>query len=235
TFESVSFKPLLIRPMDFALGESNLLIYDAIHSTDTLVCETTGRQRIMLGYAITFIISIFVSTLLTWFVRNVAGRYGLLQAPISSRHVHIRPIPRLGGVAIFATFILVYGMYSAASAHGLTRPAGNGDLLKIVLLSTCMFLVGVADDFLGMTAWSKLIVQISAGLGLFYSGIRFNFCYTHIAGSWTNVVCLIATFLWVLLICNAINLIDGLDGLAAGAALFSMVTIFTLALGNRPG
>lgn len=187
----------------------------------------------MLQYLTGFLLSILASTLLTWCVRNVARRRGIVRAPESGRHIHTGSIPRLGGVAVFLTFTLLLLAYSFLAAKGWVPGSTSGQLLRIVALGAVLFAVGLIDDLVGLRAWTKLAVQIAGAVGLYFSGIRFNFCGTHVAGSSTWIICLGLTITWVVLICNAINLIDGLDGLAAGAALFSMVTIFTLALGNR--
>jgi UDP-GlcNAc:undecaprenyl-phosphate GlcNAc-1-phosphate transferase len=157
-----------------------------------------------------------------------------MRAPESGRHIHTSPVPRLGGVAVFLTFGLLLLLYSYVAAKGWVFSASLGEMVKIVVIGSALFVVGLMDDLFGLKAWPKLAVQVGGAIALYFSGIRFNFCGTHLAGSWTWLICLGLTVTWVVLICNAINLIDGLDGLAAGAALFSMVTIFTLALGSRP-
>jgi len=187
----------------------------------------------MLRYLTGFLLSILASTLLTWCVRNIARRRGMVRAPDSGRHIHAGPIPRLGGVAVFLTFTLLLLACSFLAAKGWVSGVSSGQLLRIVAIGAALFAVGLIDDLYGLRAWPKLAVQVAGGVGLYYSDIRFNFCGTHLAGSSTWLICLALTVTWVVLICNAINLIDGLDGLAAGAALFSMVTIFTLALGSR--
>jgi UDP-GlcNAc:undecaprenyl-phosphate/decaprenyl-phosphate GlcNAc-1-phosphate transferase len=187
----------------------------------------------MLQYLTGFLLSILASTLLTWCVRNIARRRGMVRAPESGRHIHTGPIPRLGGVAVFLTFTLLLLACSFLSPKAWLPDGSSGQLLRIAAIGAALFAVGLIDDLYGLLAWPKLAVQIAAAVGLYYSGIRFNFCGTHFAGSYTWLICLGLTVTWVVLICNAINLIDGLDGLAAGAALFSMVTIFSLALGNR--
>ena len=158
----------------------------------------------------------------------------MVRAPESQRHIHTGSIPRLGGVAVFSTFALLLGVYAYLVEKGWVAGNSSGQLLRIVALGAGLFAIGLIDDLIGLRAWPKLAAQIAGAIGLYSCGIRFNFCGTHVAGSYTWLICLALTVIWVVLICNAINLIDGLDGLAAGAALFSMVTVFTLALGNRP-
>lgn len=189
----------------------------------------------MVAYAASLFVSAVTSTLLTWGVRNFSRRHGLAKPAHSSRHIHKVPIPRLGGIAIFMTFSVLFLLYSLFGANGWVTSPLNGDVEKILLIGTALFLVGLADDLVGVPALTKLLVEIAGGVALYLSGIGFEFGSSHVAGSFTWFICLLATIGWVVLICNAINLIDGIDGLAAGAALFSMATIFAVALGARPG
>ena len=94
-----------------------------------------------------------------------------------------------------------------------------------------LFLVGLVDDLRGLRAIVKLFAQIAGGTALYFAGFRFV-CFRPFAESSyvSAAFCFVMTVGCVVLVCNSINLIDGLDGLAAGAALFSMVTIFTFAL-----
>lgn len=184
-------------------------------------------------YFASFLASILVSACLTWWVRNLAQRLGLVKLPDSSRHIHSTPIPRLGGFAVFTSFLALFVAYLFAARHGWGFAPHNSDVIRIVIIATAFFLVGLVDDLISVTPWMKLAVEIGGGVALYLCGIHFGFCSAHLGGHGSEAICLGLTVLWVVLICNAINLIDGLDGLAAGAALFSMVTIFTLAAGGQ--
>ena len=174
---------------------------------------------------------IILATLLTWLIRHVANRYGLSYAPSSSRHLHTSPIPRLGGVAIFFTFLVLYAIYRFAGSRGWPAQPLNSDVFKVLLPASGLFLVGLFDDLRGLTAKVKLLAQLAGGCCLFYSGLHFISFHWYGAPAIVNSgISLLTTVFWVVLVCNAINLIDGLDGLASGAALFSMATIFTVAL-----
>jgi UDP-GlcNAc:undecaprenyl-phosphate GlcNAc-1-phosphate transferase len=178
-----------------------------------------------------------VAALLTWLVRHVANRYGLAFGPSSARHLHVSPIPRLGGVAIVVTFFILYCIYYFAGVYGWVARPLNSDVLKVVLPAAGLFFVGLIDDLRGLTARVKLLAQVTGGLFLYYSGLHFACFHSTGSSAWINsAICMLTTVFWVVLVCNAINLIDGLDGLASGAALFSMVTIFTVAMvEGRPG
>jgi UDP-GlcNAc:undecaprenyl-phosphate/decaprenyl-phosphate GlcNAc-1-phosphate transferase len=188
-------------------------------------------MKLMAVFVVFLCSGIIVATLLTWLVRHVANRYGLSFAPSSSRHLHSSPIPRLGGVAIFFTFLVLYAIYRFAGSRGWIAQPLNSDVFKVMVPAIGLFLVGLFDDLRGLTAKVKLLAQIAGGCCLFYSGLHFISFHWHGAPASVNSgISLLTTVFWVVLVCNAINLIDGLDGLASGAALFSMATIFTVAL-----
>lgn len=189
----------------------------------------------MLQYLAGFLVSVAVSALLTWLVRDVASRFGLAKPPESSRHIHSTPIPRLGGFAVFVAFASLFFLYLFFADHKWGAAPTDNEIVRIVLIGGVFFLVGLVDDLITVKPWLKLLVEVAGAVGLYLSGIHLGFCSSYGGAHWAGAICLSLTVFWVVLICNAINLIDGLDGLAAGAALFSMVTIFTLAVGSRPG
>ncbi len=185
----------------------------------------------MFLYFIILVGSALAAAGLTKLVRDVAVRCGLAVGPSSSRHIHQRPIPRLGGVAIFLTFLAGCAAYYLGRRFGLVHAFKNTPVLHMALPAACLFLVGLIDDLKGVNAKLKLTAQIAGGAWLYATGLRFV-CIHPSTGSSPLVTafCLALTVLWVVVVCNAINLIDGLDGLAAGATLFSMATLFTFAL-----
>jgi len=153
---------------------------------------------------------------LTWAVRELAIRYGWTSAPSSSRHIHKRPIPRLGGIAIFCVFLFAWG---AHPTH-LNLPA------SVIAVAALMFGVGLFDDLFGLRAIIKLAFQIICGSALFVLGLPLSehsvLLWGHEVG---DLVWFCATVAWVVLISNAVNLIDGLDGLAGGSVLFSTAAL----------
>lgn len=180
-----------------------------------------------------FAVSLFASFSLTKFVRDFATVRGWVAAPGSGRHLHSRPLPRLGGVAIFLAFLasvfvsLVAGKLYPGWQVGFSAKAG----LMILAPGTLVFLLGVYDDLRSLGPPIKFAVQAIAAVMLFAGGLRINnlpvLFGTH-QFSW--FISLALTTLWVLAVTNAFNLIDGLDGLAAGSALFSTLVVFVVAL-----
>jgi len=177
--------------------------------------------------------SLFLSFILTLYVRNAARARGWVSAPSSERHLHRAPLPRLGGVAIFLAFLLSLG---AAVAIASLRPdlyfgLSTRVLTTILVPGFLIFLLGLYDDIRSVSPTFKFAVQAAAGAMLWLGGLRILeipvlFGSYHLP--W--FVGLSLTIVWVLGITNAFNLIDGLDGLAAGSALFSTLVVFVVAL-----
>jgi len=155
--------------------------------------------------------------------------------PVSDRHVHSRALPRLGGVAIFFAFLS--GLV-IASVLGWFDPGIGGQfsfqtLMSLLLPGTMVFVLGLYDDIYGATAYIKFAVQALAACVLFAFGLQvfdlpILFHGQHHLFPW--FVSLPLTIIWVLAITNAFNLIDGLDGLAAGSAFFSTLVVFVVSL-----
>jgi UDP-GlcNAc:undecaprenyl-phosphate/decaprenyl-phosphate GlcNAc-1-phosphate transferase len=178
------------------------------------------------------VFSISISAFFTWGIREIARRRGFAAAPFAAHHGHKNPTPRIGGIAIFCTFLLVYGLYLFTGVFGVWHRPTNSDVLRVLAPGAMLCLVGLVDDLRGLRAWTKLAFQVLGGAALYVGGIRF--CYeSHALSAWqNNAACFAVTIFWVVLVCNAINLIDGLDGLAAGSVLFSLVTTFTVAIAS---
>jgi UDP-GlcNAc:undecaprenyl-phosphate/decaprenyl-phosphate GlcNAc-1-phosphate transferase len=184
-------------------------------------------------YLALLVLSAALAAGLTKFVRDHANRMGLAFAPTSARHVHAVPVPRLGGVAIFFTFLIISLLYWFANKLGFIHAARSFSLLYVFIPAIGLFGVGLLDDLRGVSAGLKLATQVVGGSILYFSGVRLACQHSVFHNQMlSGVFCFTLTIGCVVLICNAINLIDGLDGLAAGSALFSMVTIFTFALVN---
>src|SRR6185312_8485861 len=162
----------------------------------------------------------------TQYVRDTAVRRGWARARDSRHHTHTGPVPRLGGVGIFTGFCLSLGMLVVGYHIIGHNPVYITDILrKFGPPAILIFLLGLADDIYDVPAWVKFAVQISAALIMFFEGMRVN---PHVFGGhqFGTAASLVFTVLWVVGITNAFNLIDGLDGLAAGSALFSTMAVF---------
>ena len=173
-----------------------------------------------------------LSFVLTKVVRDIAVRKGWLSTPASQRHLHNEALPRLGGVAIVFSFLIATATALFADKFVMhSRSLSLTPLATILPPAILIFLLGIYDDRRNASPFLKFSVQAVAGAMLFAGGLRILtlpvLFGTH-RFSWVTGLAL--TILWVIAITNAFNLIDGLDGLAAGSALFSTLVVFVVAL-----
>jgi UDP-GlcNAc:undecaprenyl-phosphate GlcNAc-1-phosphate transferase len=173
----------------------------------------------------------FLATLaLTPAVRSLARRQGLLDHP-NKRKVHDVALPRLGGVAIAIGFYAgLAGAWLVASQS--TSPVRATDLFVAVLLGAALVVgIGLVDDLFGMRARAKLLAQIAAAIVVVLLGLSID----HLDGPWGSfelgIWSPLITVGWFILVMNAINLIDGLDGLAAGVGLVGIGAFALIASG----
>jgi UDP-GlcNAc:undecaprenyl-phosphate GlcNAc-1-phosphate transferase len=134
-------------------------------------------------------------------VRRIALRLGIIDRP-STRKAHPTPVPLLGGVAIYAAVVSALLVY-------YDREKIVFQVLGILLSATGVALCGVLDDHKGLRVPAKLLVQLSAALILFTSGVQVSLPLS----GWLNLG---LTVFWVIGITNAFNLIDNTDGLCGG-------------------
>ena len=179
-----------------------------------------------------FVASCVAAIVLTRRVRDMAIAKDIVTRPELDRHVHTQPIPRLGGVAVYLSVMLVLLFsFSLSRLLGSAYPFSTREMVGLLGPASIIFLLGLYDDLRGANAYLKFSVQgIAAGL-LYFAGYgveRFDlFSRSHALGITLGLP---ITIFWVLLVTNAFNLIDGLDGLAAGSAFFSTMVMFMISL-----
>jgi UDP-GlcNAc:undecaprenyl-phosphate/decaprenyl-phosphate GlcNAc-1-phosphate transferase len=187
----------------------------------------------MFTYLILFLIALALSLALTPLVGRQAVAWGAVDLPDNRRRIHQKATPRLGGVAIFLAFALTLGVVPLlATSVGEHFAARWPAVAATVLPAALVFLFGVYDDFREARVALKLLVQTVAAAALYYSGYGIHNLSLPFGGNWEMPLYLSfpATWLWVVGLTNAFNLIDGMDGLAAGASGFAMLSIFLAAL-----
>ena len=180
----------------------------------------------MASYLLVFAVAFAVTVVLTPVVRRVAIRVGAVVAP-DERRVHTRATATLGGGAMLAGFLVAMlvawqsGRFDAVF-EGSTQPLG------VVIAAVIIFVVGVIDDFREVSAPAKIAGMVLAGSVLSVAGVTILFFRIPFA----DLVVLspdlsaLLTVLWVVGMANAVNLIDGLDGLAAGLVAIAAGTFF---------
>jgi UDP-GlcNAc:undecaprenyl-phosphate GlcNAc-1-phosphate transferase len=182
--------------------------------------------------AVAFIIAIICGTILTPIVRRLAHQFGALDHALSSRKIHGRPVPRLGGIAIVVAFYApLVGLLIWHSEVGKMFVAERSHVVGLFVGGFIIALLGVYDDLRGAMAKQKFLVQFSIA-GLMYAlGYRIealaNPFGTELYLGWASLP---FTLFWIVGVINAMNLIDGLDGLAGGVALVAVLTTFLISL-----
>ncbi|MGB9073530.1 MAG: MraY family glycosyltransferase [Terriglobales bacterium] len=183
-----------------------------------------------------FAVSLVLSFVATRQVRDLATRRGWVSFPRDSRQVHETPLPRLGGVSIFLAFTVSLSLWLGLGFlyPRLLEGLAPATLLRIYLPACLIFGLGIYDDLRGAGPYLKFAVQALAAAWLFLGGMRIlDLPLLFGAHRFPWFVGLPLTVLWVMAITNAFNLIDGLDGLAAGSALFSTLVVFVVSLVNQ--
>jgi UDP-GlcNAc:undecaprenyl-phosphate GlcNAc-1-phosphate transferase len=176
------------------------------------------------SYLVVAAVAAVASYVCTPLVRTVVVRLGGLDVPID-RKVHRTPTPTYGGIAIYAGFAAAF----AAAAIGPLRDTFRfSDALGILLGGLVVLALGVADDHRDLSPPAKLAGQIFAGGILYLSGVQMSFFWLPGIGSISISpdISAILTILWVILLTNAVNFIDGLDGLAAGLTAIAAAALY---------
>jgi UDP-GlcNAc:undecaprenyl-phosphate/decaprenyl-phosphate GlcNAc-1-phosphate transferase len=183
------------------------------------------------SYLLSFVTALFASLFVIRIVREWAIRNGWVDKPDGKRKLHSHPIPRIGGIGLYLA--LIGGMVPivflhTAVAEYMFRHAR--DLGFILALAGLMMLVGLWDDLQNVSPWKKFAVQSLVALLCWMAGFRILQVWAgdHIHLWW--LLSLPLTILWIVGITNAFNLIDGMDGLAAGAAMFATLAMLMVSV-----
>ncbi|MBI6874032.1 MraY family glycosyltransferase [Clostridium aciditolerans] len=176
------------------------------------------------------LVSIIISAMLTPVIKKFAVKIKVIDIPKDNRRVHKKPIPLLGGLAIYFSFVLTLVLKTGKLSESE---------MGILIGATIIALGGFLDDKFEIRPWQKLLFQITAALVLTIYGVKIVYITNPISSAELSMsiglFSIPLTIIWVVGITNALNLIDGLDGLAAGVAFISAVTIFIIAFLNGRG
>lgn len=166
-----------------------------------------------------FLLSLF----LTPIVRNIFYRLGVVDVPDEGRKLHDRPIPRVGGIAIALAYTLAFGLLLVTKLQAGKIIWGAWPLIwKLFPAAGLMFVTGLLDDLVRLKPWHKLLGQGAAATVAYFAGIQvLGVSGAHFGSWWWSFP---ATLVWLVACSNAVNLLDGVDGLAAGIALVATAT-----------
>ena len=182
--------------------------------------------QVVLSVLAAFFLSGIISFLLTPPVKKLAYRIGAIDVPKDGRRMHKRPTPRLGGLAIFGGFLI------AAVLTGQLTP----QRLWILAGAAVIVVLGIFDDRNALSAKFKFVIQIlAAAIPVIFGDLRIAMFTNPFLFSdslyWNlGALSIPITILWIVAITNAVNLIDGLDGLAVGVSSIASMTMLAVAL-----
>jgi UDP-GlcNAc:undecaprenyl-phosphate/decaprenyl-phosphate GlcNAc-1-phosphate transferase len=178
-------------------------------------------------YIIIFAVAAVTTWVVTFAVRALAKRQSLIVVP-DDRRVHERPTPTGGGAGMYLGMLVAIAVASQLPAFAPVF-RGSSAPLGVVLAATVIFAVGMADDVREMSPPAKLAGQILAGTVLYFFGVNMLFFHVPLAQTtlWlSGNLSVLATVLWVAVMANSVNFIDGLDGLAAGVVAIAAGSFF---------
>jgi len=179
-------------------------------------------------YLAVFLGALLCSVLLTPLMRRIALRLNIVDSPSESRKVHRAPVPYLGGIPFYVSFIaLAFALHIYSPEHSIPN------IVPIAIVGTVILLIGVYDDIYTLSSGKKLLIELPLIAGLFFWGVRATQISHPLGGSvevgWLAIV---ITTLWIVGVMNAVNFSDGLDGLAAGLVFICAAAIFAIAFKN---
>lgn len=185
-----------------------------------------AEYKVILKVLAVFALAGVIAYALTPFVKRFAHKIGAIDVPKDSRRMHKKPIPRLGGLAIFLAFLcamLVFGDI-------------DRQMLCILFGASAIVILGIFDDVMALGAKLKFVVQIgAAAIPVCFGGLRIDM-FSNLNPFSENpyfslgIFAIPMTILWIVAITNAVNLIDGLDGLAVGVSSIASLTMLAVGL-----
>ena len=170
-------------------------------------------------FVLSFVLSFLLVIYGTPITRRVAQRYNLLDAPDGRLKRQEEPVAYMGGVIVYFGFIAPISLFPAFQF--------TQELLGILFASSILLIVGLFDDLKALTPGIKFLFQVVATYILIKSGIHINLLFLP---AWLNAV---LTFIWILTVINAFNIIDILDGFASSVGALACLTLFVISLYNE--
>ncbi|MGG0720085.1 MraY family glycosyltransferase [Robertmurraya massiliosenegalensis] len=172
-------------------------------------------------FYVTLILCFLCSIIITPFIKKLAFRIGATDRP-NDRKVHAKVMPRMGGLAIYISFLI--GVFIFQPPQDYHLPIMVGGLIIV--------LTGILDDIYDLSAKTKFIAQVIAALVVvLWGGITMPFINVPFGGEIEfGFFTIPITIIWIVGVTNAINLIDGLDGLAAGVSSIALITLSVMAI-----
>ncbi|MEI6845729.1 MAG: MraY family glycosyltransferase, partial [Candidatus Firestonebacteria bacterium] len=163
-----------------------------------------------------FLLAFLLAVVLTPLAIKAAFKFKILDRP-NKRKMHLKPVPRLGGAAVFTAFLI---SAAAASNYYFSK-----EVTGIIAGLALVFIVELLDDIKSNSVFLRLGAQVGAVIILIVSGVHISVFPVFPGSIYLNYL---LTFVWVVGIINAVNYLDGLDGLAAGMGIISSLSFFAV-------
>jgi|GEM_PF-197754 len=186
------------------------------------------RPDVAINALIIFLVTLVLVLILTPIFRKVAERLNILDRP-AGRKIHPEPVPYLGGVAIYLSFVIP--MVAFLFTHQTVFQIFSKQFIGFFLATLFVVVTGVVDDWKKLGALWKLGIQIVAATLLFVADFRIDFIANPLGGviTFPPYISFLITVLWMVTFINAINFLDGLDGLAAGVVFIASIALLGVA------
>lgn len=169
-----------------------------------------------------------LSLLITPAVCRLSRRWGAVDHPDAMRKMLQQAVPNLGGIAIVLSYSVSFVLLLALQTEGANIVVKSIQLaLQFLPAAILIFATGLDDDLSGLKPWQKLPGQVAASAGAYWADVHVQGLGGYQLGHWWSFP---LTLLWLIVCTNALNLIDGVDGLAAGLGLFATCTTLIAAL-----
>lgn len=193
---------------------------------------SSAKLAFWANYAILPLVALVLSIIFTALLVKILPCFGMVDKVTGGRHIHTREVPRGGGLAIICA-CLVTGLAVQFLDFDIWTPYREVNIFKSLLPIGILAITGIVDDSYGLPPKVKLLLQIFAAAICWYGGIRLEMLFGWHLPVWLGCV---ATIFWLVGIINAFNLIDGIDGLAAGVCSISAICLGGILIYlNSPG
>jgi UDP-GlcNAc:undecaprenyl-phosphate GlcNAc-1-phosphate transferase len=184
------------------------------------------------------VIGVAVAFVLTPVIQWCATRLRIVDHP-GGRRIHQAPTPRLGGIAVYLAFVIavLVGLpversvsFSLQAGRAVITfpflPAIDRPILGLLLGATLITILGLVDDIRGISPLAKLLGQIGAAMVVLPFGVGMDVLTNPLGGMvFVGPLGAVVTVVWLVALCNVMNLVDGIDGLAAGIAMIAVATL----------
>jgi UDP-GlcNAc:undecaprenyl-phosphate/decaprenyl-phosphate GlcNAc-1-phosphate transferase len=180
---------------------------------------------LFLGFA-----AFLLSLVLTPLIRDFFLRRNIVDKPDRCRKLHEKAIPRLGGIAVGLAYAGAFLIVMLLPIRSEVLEVSLPGVWRLCAAACLVFLTGIVDDIVGLDPRWKMAEQLLAAGMAYMAGVQIHVIGGHWLDLWLSLP---VTMLWLVACTNAFNLIDGLDGLAAGVGLFATLTVLVSALSHH--